>query len=160
MSIRSVRKTKTTARPYDEFRAGAVPPSPRPRKKSRGSRVSLTRLEVRRGETLLLRIAIANDALAEVGDELGTLIKKIAPSTRTSIVVPTPEVVAPAAPAAPAPTSAEFIVLQQHADDDAAYHASLREHFVEMFSSLCDTSLADALEIARDVRERRAEGGN
>jgi len=111
MSTRSVRKTKTPARPYEEFRDSSVPPSlsTRPRKRARGPRVQLTHLEVRGGETLLLRIAIANDALAEVGAELGALIKKIAPSTRTSIAVPTPEV-----------ARAQHSTHARHADQHAA----------------------------------------
>jgi hypothetical protein len=153
----SARKARTPARPrpYDEFRNGTTPPSSR--KKPRAPRVRLTHLEVRRGETLRLRIALADDAIADVGDELGALIKKIAPSTRIAIVA-APVVAAEAiVVTAPAP---DFIVTRQHDGDDGTYHASLREHFTELFSSLCDTSLADALEIARNERARRAEGGN
>jgi len=118
----------------------------RPRKKARAPRVRLTHFEVRRGEVLRLRIAVADDALAEAGDELGALIKRIAPSTRTTVVQPVAE--------------PEFVVSRAHAEHDAAYHASLRDHLAELFSSLCDTALEDALDVARNERERRAEGGN
>jgi hypothetical protein len=139
----SARKAKVTARSYDAYRDSAVPPIPR--KKARPPRAHLTHFEIRRGETLRLRIAVADDAISEVGDELGALIKKIAPSTRTAVI------------ADPEP---DFVVSRQHADDDVAYHATLREHLADLFSSLCDTALADALEIAREERSRRAEGGN
>ena len=124
----------------------AIPPA---RKKARTPRVRLTHLEIRRGEALRLRIAIADDAMAEAGDELGALIKKISPSTKTSIVTePAPE-------AAP-----DFVVSRSHADNPDAYHATLRTHLADLFSSLCDTSLADALEIAREESARRADGMN
>ncbi len=139
----SARKSKAAAtRPYDEYR-GAVAPS-RPRKKPRRPRVRLTHFEVRRGESLRLRVAVADDAVAEVGDELGALIRKVAPSAQTIAVDPEPE----------------FVVSRLHADDDDDYHASLREHLAALFGSLCDAALADALEIAREERARRAEGGN
>ncbi len=129
-----------------EYKDRAVPPSPR---KKRPPRVRLTHLEVRRGEALRLRIAIADDAIAELGDELGALIKKLAPSTQTSVV-----------PAAPQPN--DLVISRSHDDDadNTHYHANVREHLVELISSLCDTSLADALEIAREERARRAEGSN
>lgn len=131
-------------------------PSLQPRKKPRLPRVRLTHLEVRRGAALRLRIAVADDTLAEVGDELGALIKKIAPSTRTSVVE-----VKPSIPAViDAEIEPEFVISRQHAGDDATYHASLREHLTELISSLCDTSLSDAIEIAREERDRRAVGGN
>lgn len=128
-------------------------PVPRSRKKTQPPRVRLTHLEVRRGDTLRLRIAVADDALAEVGDELGALIKKIAPSTRTSIV----EAPQPVLQVEPPP---DFIISRQHTGADATYHANLREHLSDLFGSLCDTALADALEIAREERDRRTEGGN
>jgi hypothetical protein len=112
--------------------------------------VSLTHFEIRRGEKLRMRIAVADDALAEVGDELGALVKKIAPTTQTTVV---------AAP--PAETSGEdFIVSPQHAEDDVAYHAKLHEHLSALFSSLCDDALTTALDLAREERARRAEGSN
>lgn len=120
---------------------------PRKRARVRVSRARLTHLEVRRGNNLRLRIAVADDALAELGDELGVLIRKIAPSTRTAIVAP------------PVADPDDFIVSPTHANDDR-YHETLREHLTELFSSFCDRSLADALEIAREERARRAEGGN
>lgn len=125
-------------------------PAPRKRARERVSRIRLTHLEVRRGNNLRLRIAVADDALAELGDELGALIKKIAPSTRTAVI-----------PAPPSEVDSEFVI-SQHMDheSDNDYHADLRKHLVELFSSFCDTSLADALEIAREERARRAEGGN
>ena len=136
---KTTQDTRSTA-------ASVVPAAARPRKKARGPRVRLTHFEVRRGEVLRLRIAIADDALAEVGDELGALIKRIAPSTRTTIIAPVPE--------------PDFIVLRAHVEHDAAYHAQLREHLVDLFGSLCDTTLQDALDVARNERDRRAEGGN
>lgn len=142
----STRKTtqdaKTTPR--------AVPASvrTRPRKKVRTPRVGFTHFEIRRGEALRLRIAVADDAFAEVGDELGALIKRMAPGTRTTIIDPVPE---------PEP---EFIVSQAHNEHDAAYHEQLRERLVELFSTFCDTSLEDALNIARNECARRAEGTN
>jgi len=90
--------------------------------------------------------------MAEVGDELGALLKKIAPSTLTTVVtVP---------PAARTEIQPDFIISRQHAGDATTYHATLREHLSEFFGSLCDTALTDALEIAREERARRAEGGN
>lgn len=127
----------------------AVPIS-RDRKKDRSPRVRLTHFEIRRGESLRLRIAIADDAIAEVGDELGALIKRIAPSTRTA-VVPPPE---------PEFEADEFMISPRHANHDDNYHADLRAHLVELLGSLCDASLADALEIAREEQARRDEGEN
>lgn len=137
-----------------------VPPPPRPRtrKKPRPPRVRLTHFEVRRGETLRLRVAVADDALAEAGDELGALIKRIAPSTRTSIVQPITEPLP--APVHETIVAPEFIATREHVEHDAGYHAELREHLVGLFSSLCDTSLQDAIEAAKNERERRAEGSN
>ena len=126
-----------------------VPTTDRPRKKARATRaprVHLTHFEVRRGEILRLRIAVADDALAEVGDELGALIKRIAPSTRTAIIAPVHE--------------PDFVFSRVHDEFDASYHARLREHLVELFGLLCDTALQDALDVAHDERDRRAEGGN
>lgn len=119
---------------------------PRARQKELATHAQLTHLEVRRGKNLRIRIAVADDALAEVGDELGALVKKIAPGTRTAVV------------AGPEPD--DFVVSQLHADDDDAYHATLREHLAELISSLCDTALADTLKIAREESARRADGGN
>jgi hypothetical protein len=148
----STRKVPADA----DLSSRAAAPVQRARKKARVSRVSrvhLTHLEVRHGDTLRLRIAVADDAMAEVGDELGALIKKIAPGTRTSVV----EAPQPVLQAEPQP---DFIIARQHTGDDATYHAHLREHLTGLFSSLCDAALADALEIAREERDRRAEGGN
>jgi hypothetical protein len=122
-------------------------PIPRARKKAKGARVRLTHLEVRRGAVLRLRIAVADDALPEIGEELGALIKKISPGARPQTAVVAHE-------------SSEIVVSREHSDNDGDYHASVREHLVDLFGSLCDTSLADALEIAREERARRAEGGN
>ena len=74
------------------------------------------------------------------------LIKRIAPSTRTTIVEAVPE--------------PDFVVSRAHPEHDAGYHAELREHLVELFRSLCDTALEDALDVARNERDRRAEGSN
>jgi hypothetical protein len=141
---------KTTSR--------VIPTAVRPRKKARAPRVRLTHFEIRRGETLRLRIAVADDALAEVGDELGALIKRIAPSTRTTIVEPVHE--PDSVPDLLATRGEDFVVSRAHVEHDAAYHAQLREHLVELFSSFCDTALEDALDVARNERDRRAEGGN
>ena len=146
------RVTKTTATPV----SAVVTPSPKKPRAPRAPRVRLTHFEIKRGEQLRLRIAVADDALADVGDELGTLIKKIAPSTQappqTSVVE------------APRPytelRAEDFIVTPQHDDNDVTYHEKLREHLTALFSSLCDSALADALDIARDERARRAEGSN
>lgn len=136
-------------RPLDrhaECNDGSVPP--RSRKKPRQPRVRLTHLEVRRGGALRLRIAIADDALAELGDEFGAFIKKLTHGTQTADAITS------------TPQQEEFVVSRVHPDDDTHYHANVREHLVGLFSALCDTSLADALEIAREERERRTEGSN
>lgn len=135
--------------PRDPDPSTPTVPVVRPRRKSRGPRVRLTHLEVRRGDALRLRIAVADDALAEVGDELGALLKKIAPGTRTEVVART--VVA---------ESDDLVIERQHAGDDVAYHEKLRENLTALFESLCDAALEDALRIAREERARRAEGGN
>jgi hypothetical protein len=156
MSARARKTTRSPTRPE----GSGIPPSAR-KKERGGRRVQLTHVEVRRGTALRLRIAIADDALAEAGDELGTLIKKIAPSTRTAIIVPPPEVVeAPVSPEVIAGPEPEFIVSRRHEGDDTAYHENLRTHLTELITSLCDASLDDALTIAREERFRRAEGGN
>ena len=144
----SARKTQQDARPTT-----GVVPTTRPRKKAqkvRAPRVRLTHFEIRHNKTLRLRIAVADDALADVGDELGALLKRIAPSTRTSIVQPVPE----------PDFATDFVVSRAHPEHDDSYHADLREHLVELFSSLCDTALTDALDIARNERDRRADGSN
>lgn len=130
--------------------------STRPRKKApRGPRVRLTHLEIRRGDKLCMRIAVASDTVAEVGDELGALIKKITPGTRTAVV---PATVEAADPTAIGPE--DFLVTPQHEGNVEAYHANLREHLAGLVSQLCDEGLADALEIVREERARRAEGSN
>lgn len=143
------RKIQKESRPYDEFRGG---PTPKPRsKKPRGPRVHLTHFEIRRGTALRLRIAVADDALAEVGDELGALIKRIAPGTQhtqTTVVAPEPAAIN------------NFFVTPQHAEHGTTYHAELCEHLTDLFGTLCDTGLEAALDIARQERDRRAEGGN
>ena len=139
----SARKTPQDAR---STTPAVMPTADRARKKARAPRVRLTHFEVRRGETLRLRIAVADDAVAEIGDELGALIKRIAPSTRTTIIEPVPE--------------PDFVVSRAHVEHDAVYHDQLRENLVELFTSLCDTALNDALDVARNERDRRAEGGN
>lgn len=121
-------------------------------RRERRSRPLLTHFEVRRGGTLRLRLAIADDAIAEVGDELGALLRRIAPCSVAS-VSPVADQVVPE-------ETVDFVVTPEHPPDDGAYHAGLRERLAELFSSLCDTSLADALDIAREERARRAEGGN
>ena len=143
----STRKTTQDAKTAPR----AVPASvrPRARKKARTApRVGFTHFEIRRGESLRLQVAVADDAFAEIGDELGALIKRMSPGTRTTIIEPVSE---------PEP---EFIVSQAHNEHDAAYHEQLRERLVELFSTFCDTSLEDALNIARNECARRAEGAN
>jgi hypothetical protein len=141
MSAQNERHTRTRKK------ARVLPAVEHPRKKPRAPRVRLTHFEIRRGETLRLRIAVADDALPEVGDELGALIKRIAPST---IV-----------PSAPEPdVTQDFVISRAHPEHDDAYHANLREHLVELFGSLCDTALEDALDVARNERDRRAAGSN
>ena len=140
----SVRKAKAPVRPY-EYKGGVVPPS---RKKSRGPRNLLTHFEIRRGKALRLRIAVANDALSEIGEELSALIKRVAPSpqpAQTTVVEPV--VIEPVS---------GFI----HIEHDDTYHAELREHLTDLFGTLCDTGLETALDIARQERDRRAEEGN
>lgn len=123
-----------------------VPKVERTRKKVRAPRVHLTHFEVRRGTTLRLRIAVADDALAEAGDELGALIKRIAPSTQTTILEPVP--------------ASDFIISRAHVEHDGTYHAQLRAHLVELFTSFCDAALEDAIDVAQSERARRADGGN
>lgn len=150
------------ARKVPQETRAVVPPPSRPRKKTRAPRVRLTHFEIRRGETLRLRIAVADDALADAGDELGALLKRIAPSTRTSIVHPVPAPVSEPASETVVETIAapDFIVSRAHVEHDDAYHADLRAHLAGLFSSLCDTALHDAIEIAKNERDRRAEGSN
>lgn len=154
----SARKTHQDAKPVAP---SVLPAAERPRKKARSPRaprVRLTHFEIRRGEALRLRIAVADDALGDVGDELGALIRRIAPSTRPAVVepaaVPEPEADLLAA------HREDFVVSRAHVEHDASYHAQLREHLVELFGSLCDTGLEAALQAARSERDRRAEGGN
>ena len=146
---------KTTSQAAKAATPSVVPAADRPRKKARATRVPadpvdppLTHFEVRRDKALRLRIAVADDALAEVSDELGALIKRSAPSPRTTIIEPVPEF------------EPNFIVSQAHNEHDASYHEQLRERLVELFSTFCDTSLEDALNIARNECARRAEGTN
>lgn len=101
-----------------------------------------------------MRISIADDALGEVGDELGALLRKIAPSTVVTKIVG-PEV--SAAPEVIAVSEDEFVVSPTHDDDDEAYHTGLRARLSELFSSLCDVALADAHVILRQESARRAE---
>ena len=144
----SARKESRTAKPPTTPVEAVVARAPR---RPRAPRVRLTHFEIKRGEQLRLRIAVADDALTEVGDELSALIKKAAPGTQTTVVDVPPHVEAHVE---------DFVVSPQHDGNDDAYHANLREHLTALFSSLCDTALADALDIAREERARRAEGGN
>jgi hypothetical protein len=111
--------------------------------------VPLTHIEVRRGSALRLRIAIADDALAEASDELGSLLRKLAPGTVTRAIATASQDTEIAAD--------EIVVGSEHDGDDDAYHAGLRDRLSELFSSLCDTGLDDALDIVRQERARRAE---
>jgi hypothetical protein len=123
----------------------------------------LTHFEVRRGDTVRLRVAVADDALATVGDELGALIRRVAPSTQVTRVesngTPIAEPVAEAV-AEPVVQGPELILSREHAEHDAVYHSELRDHLEALFGSLCDAALDDALDVARKERDRRAEGGN
>lgn len=142
----------------------ALPPAPRSRKKTaRSARVRLTHFEVRRGGTIRLRIAVADDALAEVGDELGALIRRVAPSTRVTVVEPVATAIAEPVSepvAEPVVQGPELILSREHGEHDAVYHAELRDHLEALFGSLCDTALDDALDVARKERDRRTEGAN
>lgn len=128
------------------------------------SRPRLTHFEVRRGGVLLLRLTVADDAVAGVGDELGALFKKIAPGAVTTSTIP------PMATSVAEPSSAisiispetpsEFVISPAHENDDETYHAGLRARLAELVSSLCATSLTDALEVVLAEQARRAEGMN
>ena len=124
-----------------------VPPR---RKKARAARARLLHIEVRRGSALCLRVAIADDVMTEAGEELGALIKRISPGGE------------PAVAAEPGFVAIEpgIIVSREHLEHDSVYHAELRSHLVELFRSLCDSSLADAMDAVRQECDRRAEGGN
>jgi len=104
-------------------------------------------------------MSVADDALAEVGDELGALVKKIVPGVRVATSV-APEQQLVSESQSHVPEHADFIISPQHDDNDAAYHETLREHMTALCGSLCDESLADVLKIARDESARRAEGRN
>ena len=153
----STRKSSTA---YSAKVSTTVPPTSRSRKKTaRPPRVRLTHFEVRRENTVRLRIAIADDALAEVGDELGALIRRVAPSTRVTVVEP---MIEPNGESADEATvlGPELVLSREHVEHDAAYHEQLRDHLEALFGSLCDAALDDALDLARKERDRRAEGGN
>jgi hypothetical protein len=123
----------------------------------------LTHFEVRRGSALRLRLSIADDAVIEVSDELGALLRKIAPGAARPATPNTMGAAPNTMGAIAIGTTAEveeFVVSPLHEDDDHHYHATLRDRLSELFNSLCDASLADALEIARQERTRRAEGRN
>lgn len=110
----------------------------------RPKRVKLTHFEVRRDGRLRLKLAIADEAFADVSDELAMLLRKLSPG----------------APTPPPEDTAEFFVTPQHVPDDADYHAGLREHLTDLLGSLCDASLDDALEIAHAEQVRRTLGSN
>jgi hypothetical protein len=148
----AVGKARRTARIEDRSIT-----MPRSKKKPSRSRVPLTHLEVKRGDTLRMRISVADDAMAEVGDELGALLRKIAPGTKTSIIEAPiqPEVVTEATS-----LTMDIEISRHHNDDDDVYHATVHAQLVDFFGALCDQSLSDALEIVREERARRAEGRN
>jgi hypothetical protein len=153
----STRKSNTT---YSTRASTPAPTAPRSRKKAvRPPRVHLTHFEVRRGDTVRLRVAVADDALAEVGDELGALIRRIAPSTRVAVVEPMSTSIVESVDE-PTVLGPELVLSREHVDHDAAYHEQLRDHLEALFGSLCDAALDDALDVARKERDRRAEGGN
>ena len=157
----STRKSSTA---YSTKASTHAPAAPRSRKKAaRPPRVRLTHFEVRRGDTVRLRVAVADEALAEVGDELGALIRRVAPSTRVTVVEPTVEpAIEPSVESTDEPVvlGPELVLSREHVEHDAAYHEQLRDHLEALFGSLCDAALDDALDCARKERDRRAEGGN
>jgi hypothetical protein len=106
---------------------------------------NMTRLEVHGDEKLILRITVADKALAKIGNELGMLIAKIVPGPRILDADPEP---------------ADIVISAQHADDDETYHSALREHLVDLFGALCDTALTDALDIARREQTWRMAESN
>ena len=152
----STRKSNAA---YSAKASTTVPPTSRARKKTaRPQRVRLTHFEVRRGDAVRLRIAVADDALAEVGDELGALIRRVAPSTRVEVVEP---MIDSSSESTGEPVlGPELVLSREHVEHDAAYHEQLRDHLEALFGSLCDAALDDALDVARRERDRRAEGGN
>lgn len=139
----SSQGTKTTPR--------AVPPRRSPRKKP--ARTRLIHIEVRRGNELCLRVAIANGVMADAGEELGALIKRISPGAEPAVATATETVTDLSAVPG-------FLVTREHLEHDAVYHAELRTELTNLFASLCDNSLEDALDAARQERDRRAEGVN
>jgi len=122
-------------------------------RKPRGSRPCLTHIEVRRGSVLRLRIAIADEAIGEVGDELGALLRKVTPGAQREPSATALGSIAVATSDAPS----DFVISPVHEGDDDAYHAALRERLAELLCSLCDASLSDALEIAHEERSRRVD---
>ena len=152
----STRKSNAA---YSAKAPTTVPTTARSRKKTaRPQRVRLTHFEVRRGDAVRLRIAVADDALAEVGDELGALIRRVAPSTRVAVVEP---MIDSNGESTDEPVlGPELVLSREHVEHDAAYHEQLRDHLEALFGSLCDAALDDALDCARKERNRRAEGGN
>ncbi len=115
-------------------------------KKARTKRPRLTHVEVRRGEALRLRVSISEDALVEgAGDELGLLIRKVAPTAPVAMPMSVPP---------------EVDVTPDHAVDDNEFHAGMRARLAELFGSLCDAALDDALALGRAEQARRADGMN
>jgi hypothetical protein len=135
MSLTTVSKTNPPKRP-----------TPARKKSAPRSRVRLTHFEIRRGDALRLRIAVSDETLADVGNELGALIKRVVPARE--VLVPEPVV------------EADVVISRAHAEHDGVYHAELREHLAALFGSLCDDALEEALDIVRQERERRATGEN
>lgn len=108
-------------------------------------RVRFTHFEVRRGSVVQLKISVADEVVPEVSEELGALLRRIAPGDLGT--PPSPETV----------VEDQVVIDQEHPTDDEAYHATLRAQLTGMLSSLCDTSLDDIVEIARIERAKRAE---
>ena len=115
--------------------------------KRRVKRSQLTHVEVRRGTALRLRVSISDEALDDSAFELGMLVGKVAPTAMSSAAI---EVVA----------AAQQPEILPHAHDDDEFHAGMRTRLAELFGSLCDTALDDALVLGRAEQARRAEGGN
>ena len=131
-----------------------VPPRRKKAQKARSPRARLVHIEVRRGDTLCLRVAIANGVMAEAGEELGALIRRISPG------MPPIEVAAAGTSSEAVVIGHELLIGRAHSEYDDTYHADLRGHLVDLFRSLCDNALEYALEAARAERDRRAEGAN
>jgi len=103
---------------------------------------------------LCLRVAIASSVMPEAGEALGALIRRISPG------MPPIEAVAADATSETVIMGPALLIGREHNEYDDAYHAEVREYLGDLFRSLCDNALEDALAAARQERDRRAEGAN